>query len=244
MNSEYWNSLTSQFPTTAPTFWGIVIAAVATVILWHVPGGRYLLYPFSILATWFHEMGHGLTALCLGGKFEELYLYPNGSGMAVYRIPASWGAIRNSLIAAGGPLAPSLLGACFFVLAKKPEVAQWGLYLLVGILILSTLLWVRTLFGWIAIPLWAIALGAVAIYARPEVQSFCLQFLGVQACLSTFYQFNYLFTYQAEVGGKVRLSDTGIISHHLYAPYWFWGILLSAISLAVLGIGLHWSVSK
>jgi hypothetical protein len=39
---------------------GLALAAATTVVLWQFAAGRYLLYPFTILATWFHEMGHGL----------------------------------------------------------------------------------------------------------------------------------------------------------------------------------------
>ncbi|XDE62872.1 M50 family metallopeptidase [Arthrospira platensis BEA 1257B] len=61
---------------------GLVVAAIATIILWQFYWGNYVLYPFSILATWFHEMGHGLTAILLGGNFHKLLLFPNGSGLA------------------------------------------------------------------------------------------------------------------------------------------------------------------
>ena len=39
---------------------------MATVALWQVPYGDTLLYPFTLLATWFHEMGHGLASMLLG----------------------------------------------------------------------------------------------------------------------------------------------------------------------------------
>ena len=50
----------------------LVAAAIVTAIMWQIPIGNYILYPFSILATWFHEMGHGLMALMLGGQFQKL----------------------------------------------------------------------------------------------------------------------------------------------------------------------------
>lgn len=44
-------------------FTWLMAAALVTVVLWQIPQGDYILYPFTILATWFHEMGHGLAAI-------------------------------------------------------------------------------------------------------------------------------------------------------------------------------------
>ncbi len=56
--------------------------ALASVILWQTTLGSFLLYPFTILATWFHEMGHGLAALLTGREFERLQIFSDGSGVA------------------------------------------------------------------------------------------------------------------------------------------------------------------
>lgn len=58
----------SEKPDRQSVIW-LVAAAGLTVLLWRFPWGNYLLYPFTLLATWFHEMGHGLTALLLGESF-------------------------------------------------------------------------------------------------------------------------------------------------------------------------------
>ncbi len=36
--------------------------ALASIMLWQTALGSLLLYPFTILATWFHEMGPGIAA--------------------------------------------------------------------------------------------------------------------------------------------------------------------------------------
>ncbi|MEY4952853.1 MAG: hypothetical protein RL299_1277, partial [Pseudomonadota bacterium] len=33
--------------------------ALASILAWQTALGSLVLYPFTILATWFHEMGHG-----------------------------------------------------------------------------------------------------------------------------------------------------------------------------------------
>lgn len=41
--------------------------------------GYYILCPFTILETWSHEMGHGIISLLVGGDFEYLKIFGNGS---------------------------------------------------------------------------------------------------------------------------------------------------------------------
>jgi hypothetical protein len=59
----------------------------------------------------------------------------------------------------------------------------------------------------------------------------------VQACISVWRQFDYLFSPGGAVGGQPQRSDTGAIADVLLLPYWFWG---AAISVAILGL-LWWS---
>ena len=57
--------------------------ALASVMLWQTTFGSLLLYPFTILATWFHEMGHGIAAMLTGSQFEGLLIFSDGSGVAL-----------------------------------------------------------------------------------------------------------------------------------------------------------------
>jgi hypothetical protein len=69
---------TDREMTTRTRALGLALAAATTVDLWQFAPGRYVLYPFTIPATWFHEMGHGLCAKLLGGSFVSLSLFPEG----------------------------------------------------------------------------------------------------------------------------------------------------------------------
>ena len=81
----------------------LFLAAVLVVFAPQLPFGNYLIYPFMILGTWFHEMGHGLTALMLGYEFERLLIYSNGSGLAESLMPADISPVARAAVAAGGP---------------------------------------------------------------------------------------------------------------------------------------------
>ncbi|MEM8806062.1 MAG: M50 family metallopeptidase [Cyanobacteria bacterium P01_G01_bin.38] len=222
----------------------LVIAAVLTVVLWQVPFGNYILYPFTILATWFHEMGHGLTAMVLGANFDKLVLYPNGSGVAQSSGGVFGGPFGRALVSAGGPMGPPLAGAALIVASRQHKTTRWGLIILGALLISSTVVWVRSLTGWLVLPLLGGAILYIALKTKAWQKIFTLQFLGMQACISSFHQLDYLFTYQANIGGRAMLSDTGQMSKSLLLPHWFWGCVLAIAALLLLAKSLHLAYRK
>ena len=209
--------------------WWLIGAAVATITLWQIPYGDYILYPFSILATWFHEMGHGLAAILLGGDFRQLQIFANGSGFAEYS--SRFNPIVRALVAAAGPMGPPIAGAILILASRSFKTASLSLKILGGCLLLSVLIWVRSLFGVVAIILLGLAIIGIGFKANRWFQGFSIQFLGVQACISTYHQLDYLFTRTA---GPLGLSDTGQIQRQLILPYWFWGGLMAIASLVIL----------
>lgn len=219
----------------------LIAAAILTIVLWQIPFGDYILYPFTILATWFHEMAHGLAAMLLGGSFERLEIYGNGSGVAVHRPPAWAGSLGEALIAAAGPMGPPLAGALFLLCSRRYDAAHYSLMTLAVLLFLSTVIWVRWSVGLFMVPLLGAMILAIATGASPSVQVFAIQFLGVQACISTFHQMNYLFSSQAAIGGQIIPSDTGVMARALWLPYWFWGGLMLLTSLAILVQSLRYA---
>ena len=212
----------------------LIGAAIATAMLWQMPLGNYILYPFTILATWFHEMGHGLTAMILGGDFEKLLIFPNGSGIAFHRGALLLGPIGCALVAAAGPMGPPIAGAAFLIASRRFQTAHYSLIFLGSLLIASSVIWVRSWFGLIAIPILGAIILAIALKAPRWVQGFAIQFLGVQACVSTYHQMDYLFTRAAMVGGQLSLSDSSQIAQNLLLPYWFWGGVMAIASLILL----------
>ncbi len=210
---------------------GLIGAAFVTIALWQVPGGNYILYPFTILATWFHEMAHGLMALLLGGKFERLIIFPNGSGIAYYSGPLFFEPISSVLVASAGPMGPPLAGAGLITASRNPKASSMILKFLGIFLLFSALVWVRSIFGFVAIlVMGAIVLG-ISFMRSQGIRNFAVQFLGVQACVATYFQIDYLFSYSA---GPLGISDTGRIQQILLLPYWFWGALMAVGSIFIL----------
>jgi hypothetical protein len=208
--------------------------ALVSVILWQTTLGSLLLYPFTILATWFHEMGHGIAAMLTGRGFERLLIFADGSGVAHSMGPADGYRLTDALIAASGPLGPAIAGALLIICSRSPTATRNALAVLGVALILSTLIWVRSLAGWLVLPALGIAMIVLALRGSVAWQGFVIQLIGVQACISVWKQFDYLFSPGGSVGGQLQRSDTGAIADVLLLPYWFWGATISAMILALL----------
>jgi hypothetical protein len=222
---------TDRSMTTRTRAFGLALAAATTVVLWQFTAGRYLLYPFTILASWFHEMGHGLCAMLLGGSFVSLSLFPDGSGYAVHSGSRFFGRPGLALVAAAGPLGPALAGALLIFFSLRPKRSRLGLTGMAVVMLLSALIWIRTLFGVSVIGLLALLLLLIRFKGTDRWHSLTLQFIGVQASISVFLSIDYLFTEKVRVSGRLVYSDTGQIAAALFLPYWFWAILLTGLTL-------------
>ena len=209
--------------------------ALVSILLWQTRLGSLLLYPFTILATWFHEMGHGLAAMLAGRGFERLLVFADGSGVALSLRPVDGYRLTDALVAASGPLGPAIAGALLIVASRSPTATRNALAVLGVALILSTLIWVRSLAGWLVLPALGMAIVLLALRGSLPWQRFVIQLIGVQACISVWKQFDYLFSPGGAVGGQLQRSDTGAIADVLLLPYWFWGAAISATILALLG---------
>ena len=216
----------------ASLLWLIGIAA-ATIILWQIPYGSLVIYPLTILATWFHEMGHGVMAALLGAHFEKLDLYPDGSGVAHYDGGVILGPLGVAMVAAAGPLGPSFVGAALLLASRRAATAHFALVATGIALIAADLLVVRTLFGFIAVLVLGVSVLAVATRLPERVQIFAVQLIG--ASLRQYELEPRLSVFRPR--GHWRDTD-GFrhreIARQLFLPYWFWGATLSLISIILL----------
>ena len=211
----------------------LALIAVGTVVLWQLPLGQTVLYPFTLLATWFHEMGHGVASMLLGARFDELVLFADGSGYAQSAWPSDTPGIFHALTAAAGLMGPALAGAALIVASRSQKATRVLLVALGAALAISTLVWVRSLAGWIVLPVFAAVILLIASLDRPRLQKVTIEFLGIQAAISIWRDIHYLFSPGATVDGRQLVSDTGAIADALLLPYWFWG---GAITVAILAI--------
>lgn len=212
----------------AATFWGAVLLSV--ILAW-VPGGHYALYPFALLGTWAHELGHGLTALAVGGRFDTLELRADLGGTAY---TATSSALQRALVAAGGLLGPSLVGGLIIILGARARTAPAVLAALGVTLLASVGLWIRDGFGVAAVTALGLVFLGMAAKAPLSLRAITTQLVGIQVCLASL-SFDYMFTSTFERDGQSMGSDTQHMADALLLPYWVWGALIAALTLAILG---------
>jgi hypothetical protein len=214
----------------------ILISTVLVFVLLQFPNLSWIQYPFRLLGTWFHEMGHGLTALLVGGDFIKLVIYSNGGGTAYSQLGASYLPynIAHALVAAGGLLGSTLVGALLIISAKTAKYSVIALRVLTGIMVLSLVLWIRSYWGVVMISSFAVVFVIVSLLKSKTFETALVLFLGLQANLSSYFQIDYLFTKEFVRNDEVRISDTQAIAQELFLPYWFWGFLILCFSIWVL----------
>ncbi len=214
----------------------LLASLTITALLYVVPGGELVGYPLLLLSTFVHEMGHGLAAIAVGGRFIDLQIFADGSGVAVSATDG--GALSRAVVAAGGLVGPAIAAAVGFTLGRRARVSR--VTLLVGglLTLLAGVLWVRSLVGWlVVIGLAAISLTVATVIRQDHWSQLWLVFLSVQLGLSVFSRSEYLFAEGARTGAGFGPSDSAAIADALLLPYWFWGAVCGLVSVLALAYG-------
>ncbi len=212
-----------------------LVSGAATVALWATPFAGTIGWPLMLLSTVAHEMGHGLAAVLVGGRFESFRVWPDGSGVAMTAVADT--ALSRALVSAGGLVGPALIAMAFFVLGRRPAFARAAVVVLgIALLVIDVLL-VRNLFG--AAFIGALGVGFLAIaWKAPSLSQLALVFVAVQLALSVFSRGDYLFTDVAQTAGGTMPSDVAQMASALVLPYWVWGLACGAVSIVALLVGM------
>lgn len=207
-----------------------------------VPFGPTLLYPLTLFTTWVHEMGHGLSALLVGGQFLELVINADAGGYARAGGGEGW---PDAIVAAGGLLAPPLLGAIILATVHGPKRARLFLGALSIGIVVSLVLYVRSTTGIVAMAGVAAALAFVtwgAFRNTPERRVVIAQFLAVILAVDTLTRMvSYAFMGKLETG---QTSDVGHIADNLGGHYKLWGLVITALAIAMLVFGVWMALRR
>ena len=210
-------------------------SVIVTVLLYVVPYGQLLARPLVLLSTLAHEMGHGLAAAMVGGRFESFVMFADASGLATWSGDVN--RLERALISAGGLVGPAVVAGLCFGVGRSSRASRFALVLLGIGLIAAEVLVVRNLFGLVFVGL--VAAGCLGLGLRGrEAARWGVLFAGVQLALSVFSRADYLFTATAQTGAGDHPSDVAHIAEALLLPYWFWGGAVGLLSVAVLVLGL------
>ena len=208
-----------------------------------VPLGGFIGYPLMLFSTLVHELGHGLTALAMGGTFHKMVVFSDGSGVATHSGLGSDAAVARALVSAGGLVGPAIVAAIAFVAARSARLSRIGLAVGAGFLALMMALFVRNPFGLVFTGLVAAGMGWVAWRKSADTAQVVAVFLAIQMALSVFSRGDYLFVAEAHTGAGVMPSDTAHMAEALGGTYWLWGLACGGFSVLVLGLGV-WAFSR
>ena len=190
--------------------------------------------PILFLSTWVHELGHGLGAIFTGGKFVELTVFPNFSGIAQTRTTTSFQRVMVILL---GLLGPSLLGVLMIVLTRALNWYRVALIVLAALLVMSQI-WAADSFTRLSLGAWTVILGLIAWKVSNEAVLYVSHIIAIALCLNALTSFGYFFIGNAEINGSEYTSDTGVMAEILGGPYWLWGGLIAALSIIILFAGV------
>jgi len=230
----------------------LAFALLASLLLWNLPFGGVLLYPFKLLATWLHELSHGLSMILTGVGFDRVLIYRDTSGLAYGSSEA--GRVASAIIAAAGYMGTPLWGAVLLVVTPNARWARWALLVLAALLGITALTVIDTPDGDRFGP-WAIgaiggACAAAALVVPARLRLAIAHFVAAQSCVDALLDIRVLLRPAQVVGGKVAgASDAHNMAMATFGTtatwaVWTWAIIWLLWSLVVLYAALRVSGAR
>jgi len=215
-----------------------VLALVASLLLWNLPFGGLVLFPFKLLATWLHEMSHGVTMLATGAGFSHLEIYRDTSGIAFAE--RGVGGAGRAVIASAGYMGAALLGGAMLVLGQSGRRARGILLGFAVALALSLVFWVRNDFGMSAVAIGALMCAAMARFAPESAALLLVNFVAAQACINAVLDIRVLFRPTLVINGEVvRVSDAHNMAAASFGSHWLWAGVWLGFSFVCLFAALR-----
>jgi hypothetical protein len=236
----------------------LALALLASLVLWNLPSGGVVLYPFKLLATWLHELSHGLAMVVTGAGFDRVLIYRDTSGLAFAHDAARGGAFGASLIATAGYMGTPLWGAALLVTTPDGRRARVALLVYAALLVGSSLVIVDNRFGAQAIAAIGGGMAACAIALPARWRVAVAHFVAAQACIDALLDIRVLFRASQVIDGQeLACTDTvrtGCSDAHNMALYtfgttadwavWTWAAIWLVWSLVVLFVALRWMARR
>lgn len=216
-------------------FWVLVL------VVWFAGQIPILGNPFRLLATWVHELGHGLGAIISGGSFERMIITPQFSGLAHTFTGSNW---EQVVVLLGGLLGPAIAGAIMLILSRRLDQSRLALFLLAGALVATLFLWAGDNFTRISVFGFALVVSFIAFKAWPWVTALSAHIIALAFCLNAVADFNYFFMNTADVGSYAGKSDTSALAEIIGGPHLFWALVPSVLSILILYMAFKVSNSR
>jgi Peptidase M50B-like len=219
----------------------VALAAVVAALLTWVGWLRPVAYPFRLLTTLVHELGHGLTALVTGGHFLRFVVFPDGSGLAY--TAGGW----RLLVIPAGYLGVAVFGAALIVLGRSRRAARTALGAIGGAMVLLTLRYsVPTLFtaqagAGLLTTASGLVLGAllvwIAVAAGERWVVFTIYLLAIEAGLAAFGDLWTLIGLSTAAGGVA--TDARSMAELTHLPALAWAVVWALAAAVILGAAVR-----
>lgn len=230
----------------------LLVATVATIVLWFIPYAEYLVYPIRLFVTFIHESSHALVALLTGGSVQSLTIAADGSGV-VYSAPSSlFGALFTS---SAGYLGTLFFGVLMLYLMRRsisPHKILFvsGVFVLVMTVVFGIL---SPIFNFLSLQVgfssvaFTVVVGllmtggliAMSLYSSRRVADFAVAFLAVQCLLNALSDLKTVLFASAPLIGSDIQTDAGNMASATGIPGFIWVILWIAISLGLMALGVR-----
>jgi hypothetical protein len=236
-------------PTDRAELRTLAVALLASLLLWNLPFGGVLLYPFKLLATWLHELSHALVMLVSGTGFDRVVIYRDTSGLAYASSTA--GPIAAPVIAAAGYMGTPLWGAALLVVTPTARAARIAL-LVLAVLLVGTAIAVievidRDMFGPLAVGAMGVVTAACALLLPGRWRIAVAHFVAAQSCVNALLDIRVLMRPSQVVNGQFAgASDAHNMAAATFGTtdrwaVYTWAAIWLAWSLAVLYLALRFS---
>lgn len=207
----------------------LLLAAIASLVLWVVPFFGFILLPLQYLNTHLHEFSHAFVAMVTGGPVEYIHVFSNGSGVTL----AGGSPV---LVSSAGYLGATIIGACIIRFSSEAKGATLMLRLTGVFLAFSMIFWVRgDLVGVVSGIFWTAALFAIPHLAKEKALVFIAQLIGMQQCLAS-VQALYILLNISAYGGD---SDAQNMAGYTNVPAMFWALLWGGLGIAAVVVTLR-----
>jgi hypothetical protein len=201
-----------------------VLIAIFTLVFWN----WFFVYPLKVFVVFLHEISHGLAAVLTGGRIVAIGLTFDEGGVCI-----TDGGSRFLTLNAGY-LGSLFWGALFLVLAARTRLSR-EIVGGVGIFVLVvTLLYVRTLFGFAYGLLAGAGLLLAGVKLPRDVTDDLLEVIGVVSCLYAVWDIGSDVLARDAAG-----SDASALGRLTGIPAVLWGVVWIAASLAVVFLALR-----
>ena len=195
-----------------------------TVWLW----STLVLYPVKLFVVLLHELSHGLAAALTGGEILSIEVNELIGGFCHYR------GGNSLVVASAGYLGSLLWGGVILVVASRTHFSRHLAVVVSAVMVATTILWVRNLFGVYYTLGFGLLLLLFSRYLPEWLLRIVMQFLGTASCLYVIADIkeDLITSHQAGSDAEALAQLTGI-------PAIFWGILWGFVALVMIAYSFY-----